>query len=81
MLKTSIVDALVYPAKLYLLTQLANVVMKLSRSSTTRKWTIEAGSKQQHGSLLQKLVTELRNQRVTVNDLISMKSIPRILSD
>lgn len=36
---TSIIDPLVYPGKLYLLTQLTNVVMKLSRASLIRKWT------------------------------------------
>lgn len=36
---TSIIDPLVYPAKLYLLTQLTNMVIKLSRASLIRKWT------------------------------------------
>ena len=35
----SIVERLVYPGKLYLLTQLSNVVTKLSRASQIRKWT------------------------------------------
>jgi len=37
---TSILDPLVYPGKLYLLTQLTNVVSKLSRAALIRKWTI-----------------------------------------
>ena len=36
---TSIIDALIYPGKLYLLTQLTNIVTKLSRSALIRKWT------------------------------------------
>lgn len=36
---TSIIDPLIYPAKLYLLTQLTNMVIKLSRASLIRKWT------------------------------------------
>jgi len=37
---SSIIDPLVYPGKLYLLSQLANVVTKLSRASVVRKWTV-----------------------------------------
>jgi len=40
---TSILDALVYPGKLYLLNQLTNTVSKLSRAALIRKWTIETG--------------------------------------
>lgn len=38
---TSIIDPLIYPAKLYLLTQLTNMVIKLSRASLIRKWTVK----------------------------------------
>lgn len=78
---TSILDNLVYPAKLYLLTQLANAVTKLSRSALIRKWTLETGSRKDVGSMLQKLKKNLRNQRTTAEDIISAKSIPQILSD
>lgn len=40
---TSVMDSLVYPAKLYMLTQLSNVVNKLSRASMIRKWVVETG--------------------------------------
>lgn len=78
---TSVLDALVYPGKLYLLTQLTNVVSKLSRAALIRKWTIETGPREHHSGLIQKLKRELRNQRVSVDDLVSFKSVPRILSD
>lgn len=78
---TSIIDPLIYPAKLYLLTQLTNIVTKLSRAALIRKWTIETGPREQHTNLMQKLKRELRNQRITVDDIVSFKSIPKIMSD
>jgi hypothetical protein len=38
---TSILDSLIYPAKLYLLNQLTNTVIKISRAAVIRKWTLE----------------------------------------
>lgn len=78
---TSIIDPLIYPAKLYLLTQLTNIVTKLSRAALIRKWTIETGPREHHTNLMQTLKRELRNQRITVDDIISFKSIPKIMSD
>ncbi len=78
---TSIIDPLIYPGKLYLLSQLTNIVMKLSRAALIRKWTVETGPREQHTNLIQKLKRELRNQRITVDDITSFKSIPKILSD
>lgn len=78
---TSVIDPLIYPAKLYLLTQLTNMVTKLSRASLIRKWTIEAGPREHGTNLMQKLKREIRNQRVTVDDIVSFKAIPKILSD
>lgn len=78
---TSIIDSLIYTAKLYLLTQLTNVVTKLSRAAIFRKWTIETGPREHHTNIIQKLKRELRNQRITVDELVSMKSVPKILSD
>jgi len=78
---TSVIDALVYPAKLYILTQLANVVTKLSRAAIVRKWILETGVRDHHSQLIQKLIRELRNQKVTVDDILSFKSIPKVLSD
>jgi len=78
---TSVLDSLVYPSKLYMLTQLSNVMHKLSRSSQIRKWTLETGPREHHSGLVQKLKRELRNQRVSVDDVMSFKSIPNVLSD
>ena len=78
---TSVMDSLVYPAKLYMLTQLSNVVNKLSRASMIRKWVVETGPREQHSGLVQKLKRELRNQRVSVDDIMSFKSVPNMLSD
>lgn len=44
----SIVESLILPAKLYILSQLANAITKLSRASVVRKWTLETGSSQMH---------------------------------
>ena len=78
---TSVMDSLVYPAKLYMLTQLSNVVNKLSRASMIRKWVVETGPREHHSGLVQKLKRELRNQRVSVDDIMSFKSVPNMLSD
>lgn len=77
----SIIDRLIFPGKLYLLTQLANAVTRLSRSSIMRKWTIETGSREDVNSLLQKLKKNLKNQRVTGEDIATSKNLPNILSD
>jgi len=77
----SIIDTLIFPGKLYLLTQLSNAVTRLSRSSVMRKWTIETGVREDVNGLLQKLKRNLKNQRVTGEDIASSKNLPNILSD
>lgn len=77
----SIIDPLVYPAKLYLLTQLSNIVTKLSRSSIIRKWTVDVGSRENESDILNRLKKQIRNQKITASDLTSSKEIPRLLSD
>lgn len=77
----SIVDTLIFPGKLYLLTQLSNAVTRLSRSSVMRKWTIETGAREDVNGLLQKLKRNLKNQRVTGDDIATSKNLPKILSD
>jgi len=77
----SIVEPLVFPGKLYILSQLSNVITKLSRAALVRKWTIDTGSTRMQTGQIQKLKRELYNTRVSVEDLSSFKSIPKILSD
>ena len=77
----SIFDSLILPGKLYILTQLANTITKLSRSSLIRKWTIDTGSSLMQSNSLQKVKREIFNSRVTLNDLGSFKSLPKIMSD
>ncbi|MDX1701614.1 MAG: hypothetical protein R3250_13395, partial [Melioribacteraceae bacterium] len=77
----SVIDPLILPCKLYMLAQLSNVIIKLSRAAVVRKWVIDTGSTQMHAGLIQKLKRELYNTRVTLDDLSSFKSIPKILSD
>jgi hypothetical protein len=77
----SIIDPLILPCKLYMLAQLSNVIIKLSRAAVVRKWVIDTGSTQMHAGLIQKLKRELYNTRITLDDLSSFKSIPKILSD
>lgn len=77
----SIIDPLVYPAKLYLLTQLSNMVTKLSRSSIIRKWTVDIGSRENESDILNRLKKQIRNQKITASDLSSSKEIPKLLSD
>lgn len=42
---------------------------------------METGPREHHTNLMQKLKRELRNQRITVDDIVSFKSMPKILSD
>jgi hypothetical protein len=77
----SIIDPLIYPGKLYLLTQLSNMVTKLSRSSIIRKWTVDVGSRENESDILNRLKKQIRNQKITASDLTSSKEIPRLLSD
>jgi|GEM_PF-1325650 len=77
----SFIDALVFPCKLYILSQLSNIIIKLSRASPVRKWSIDVGQTQMHAGLIQKLKRELYNTRITLDDLNSFESIPKILSD
>lgn len=77
----SIFDNLILPAKLYLLSQLTNTITKLSRASIIRKWKVDIGPLQSQSQLLQQLRRDTYNTRITLNDLGSFKSIPKILSD
>jgi len=77
----SYIDTLVFPCKLYILSQLSNVIIKLSRAAPVRKWSIDVGQTQMQAGMIQKLKRELYNTRITLDDLSSFKSIPKILSD
>jgi hypothetical protein len=39
----SFIDALIFPCKLYILSQLSNIIIKLSRAAPVRKWTLDIG--------------------------------------
>lgn len=77
----SFIDSLVFPCKLYILSQLSNVIIKLSRAAPVRKWTLDIGQTNMQAGMIQKLKRELYNTRITLDDLSSFKSIPKILSD
>ncbi|MFA7202782.1 MAG: hypothetical protein WC188_03625 [Candidatus Caldatribacteriota bacterium] len=77
----SFVDSLIFPCKLYILSQLSNIIIKLSRAAPVRKWTIDVGQTQMQAGMIQKMKRELYNSRITLDDLNSFKSIPKILSD
>jgi hypothetical protein len=79
----SLLESLMLPGKLYILSQLSNVMQKLSRAPVTRKWVIDSGSMSPQGTnqLLQKLKRELHNNRVSVEDLSSFKSVSKMMSD
>ncbi|MEM4385622.1 MAG: hypothetical protein QXD03_03650 [Candidatus Anstonellales archaeon] len=77
----SIIDPLVFPGKLYLLHLISGVVMRLTRAVPIRKWILETGPRDIHSGLLNKLKRELRNKRITMEDLITFKNIPKLLSD
>lgn len=78
---SSVFDPLLLPGKLYMLTQLSNIITKLSRASVIRKWTLDMGPSKMSKQNINKLKREIYNTRVTLNDLGSFKSISKILSD
>jgi len=77
----SLIESLMLPGKLFILSQLSNIFMKLSRAPLNRKWVIDSGSVQMPGQLLQKLKRELKNNRIAIEDMSSFKSISKIMSD
>jgi hypothetical protein len=77
----SLIETLMLPGKLFILSQLSNIYMKLSRAPITRKWIIDQGSVQMSGQLIQKLKREIRNNRIAVEDIGSFKNVSKIMSD
>lgn len=78
---SSVVEDLILPGKLFMISQLSNVVTKLSRSSLIRKWNIDVGALRSPNNQLQKLKKEINNTRVSLDDMNSFKSIPKLFSD
>lgn len=54
----SFIDPLVLQAKLYILSQLANTIMKLSRAAPIRKWIVDVGATQGQSKYIQQLKRE-----------------------
>lgn len=77
----SYIDPLILQGKLYILSQLSNIITKLSRAALVRKWTIDVGATQMHAKYIQQVKRELYNQRVSLEDIMSFKSMPKLLSD
>lgn len=77
----SLIDGIILPCKLYMLSQLSNTVSKLSRAAVTRKWTLEEGSSRMHSQRIQQLRRELNNTKTTLNDYSTLKNVPKIFSD
>lgn len=78
---TSIIDPLVLQAKLYMLSQMSNMIMKLSRAAPIRNWIIDVGPLQNQVKYVEQIKRELYNQKVTLSDIMSFKSMPKLLSD
>jgi len=70
----SFIDPLVLQGKLYILSQLSNIIMKLSRAAPVRKWIIDVGPLQNQSKYVQQIKRELYNQKVTIDDIMSFKS-------
>ena len=77
----SVIENLILPCKLYLITQLSNIITKLARAPLHRVWKVDVGSTQMHAQLIQKLKQELYNTKITLDDFKTFKSISNILSD
>jgi len=76
----SVLDPMVLPGRMYILTLLANLVIKTSRAAVIRKWIVEVGAKLQHMNIVQQVVRETRN-KLTIDEIATLKSLPRILTE
>jgi hypothetical protein len=77
----SIIDPIIYPAKLYLLLQLSNVINRLARSAIIRKWTIDVGVNENTASILEKVKQSVRNQKISGQDILGSKDVVKLMSD
>jgi len=76
----SVVDALVYPGKMYLLIQLTNTISRISRSSSVRKWNLNIGARENASAVIRNLRDSLHNQRITAADMTT-KDISKVMTD
>jgi len=76
----SVVDTLVYPGKLYLLIQLTNIISRISRSSSVRKWNLDIGTRENSSAVIRNLRNSLRNQRITASDMTT-RDISKVMTD
>jgi hypothetical protein len=77
----SIIDHLVIPGKLFMLSQLSNSVNKMSRAALIRFWTLDVGAFQNHTRFGQQFKREMYNSKTTLDDLSSTKTISKFLTD
>jgi len=77
---TSVIDTLAYPAKQYLLMQLTNLLSRLSKAASIRKWNLDVGSRENASTVVRRLKEELRNQRITASDMTT-KDVSKLITD
>ena len=78
---TSIFDAIVMPARLYMLAMLSAIISRLNRASVIRKWTIEVGAHRNHSEIVERFKKELRNNTISIDDVSKLQDISNILTD
>lgn len=77
----SLIEHLILPGKLFMLSQLSNSINKMSRASLIRKWTLDVGQLQAHSRFGQQFKREMYNSKTTLDDLTSPKTISKFLTD
>jgi len=77
---TSVIDTMAYPSKQYLLMQLTNMLSRLSKAASIRKWTLDIGSRENASTVVRRLKEELRNQRITASDMTT-KDVSKLITD
>jgi hypothetical protein len=77
----SIIEPLVYVGKLYMLTQMINLVTKFSRSSLIRTWKVETGARKDQNKMLQNLISSMRSSKLTADSILSGNGINSIPTD
>jgi len=66
-----VVEKLIYPGKLYLLTQLSNIMMKISRAPLTRIWKVESGMRTDYRKIVESMKSRIRNTRTSAEQFLS----------
>jgi len=77
---TSVIDTIAYSSKQYMVMQLTNLMSRLSKAASIRKWTLDIGARENASTVVRRLKEELRNQRITATDMTT-RDVSKLITD